>query len=905
MQFRLLGPLEVEDDGEPLRIAGAKQRALLGALLLRANRPVSRERLIEELWGESAPPSAAHRLEEHVSRLRRLLHRNGAAPLETQPGGYILRAADGAVDAQQFAQLVAQAEKTSLGNATTLLREALRLWRGPPLEDATLNGSFLSELRLLEEQRFAAEERLMAVELARGRDAHVLPELEALVQHEPLRERRHFLLMLALYRSGRQAHALAAYQRARRTLTQELGIEPTRELKELEQAILKQDSSLERFEVDGPLAAESHQATPGNLPRPATSFVGREREIADVLELLAQGSRLVTLTGPGGSGKTRLALEAAYRAGGAFPDGVFWVALAPLQEPELVLSAVSQTLGAVDNLAAHIGAQRLLLVIDNFEQVSAAAPDVVRLVTACPDLYVLVTSRELLRVTAESVYKVPVLTESEAVELFCARSRAQPDEFVAGLCRRLDYLPLALEFAAARTAILSPRQILERMSHRLDLLKGPPDVESRQATLRATIEWSHELLCEEEQDLFARIAVFAGGFTIEAAEEICGADVDTLQSLVEKSLVQHEGERFSLLETVRDFGLQRLIESGGDDCVRQRHLAFFTNIAEQSARGLRASDASRSSAVLGAEVDNIRAALSFARDTDAGPFVLRIAGALGRNFWSESAHRHEGRTWLERGLAMSDNPAEARIQALLGLVVIAEVEGDVDRGRRHAREMLSLAQACDDAEGLFYACLNLGILSDGPRESEAWFGEAARVAKSHEAEFSELSGEEALAIIAVNLSAERLRAGAYSIALALAEEGAGKLERIPIAQVKAMANAGAAARELGRLDEASAWFIRGLGLAAQLGVSAIHEIGGLAAIELARGRLERASCLAGAADALCERGFVFEGFERAVHERTLHELSTRLGDETLARALAAGRAMTLDEMLAYAGDAPV
>jgi predicted ATPase/class 3 adenylate cyclase len=326
-----------------------------------------------------------------------------------------------------------------------------------------------------------------------------------------------------------------------------------------------------------------------NLPIPATPFLGRRRELAEVLDLLARPEvRLLTLTGPGGTGKTRLALQAADAAADTYPDGVFWVPLSETRNAELVLESAAQALGARNELADHIADKRLLLLLDNFEHVVGAADDLTALLGSCPNMQLLVTSRELLRVPSEQAYAVPPLEPEEGTELFLARARAADPGFVASaavpeLCARLEQLPLALELAAVRLRVLSPEQLLERLSERLDVLRAGRGVEPRQQTLRATIEWSHDLLNSEERALFRRLAVFAGGCTLESAEEVCDADLDTLQSLVDKSLVRvREGDRFSILETIREYGAEQLEFSGEAEKLRLRHAEHFLALAEEA-----------------------------------------------------------------------------------------------------------------------------------------------------------------------------------------------------------------------------------------------------------------------------------------------------------------------------------
>ena len=362
-----------------------------------------------------------------------------------------------------------------------------------------------------------------------------------------------------------------------------------------------------------------------NLPRPASSFVGREREVAEVVELLQDGARLVTLSGPGGSGKTRLAIESAAdlcRSSGTASSGSVW----PPWATRPSSPRPSPRRWAPQTAWPSTSASASFLLLDNFEQVVEAAPELPSLLESCPNLRLLVTSRELLHVRGEVEYPVAPLAESEAVELFCARSRLDASDEIGELCRRLDNLPLAVELAAARTSVLSPPQIMERNSQRLDLLKGGRDSESRQLTLRATIEWSY-LLTAEEKLLFARLAVFAGGCTLEAAEEVAEADLDTLQALVEKSLIRFADSRFWMLETISEFALERLEQAGENRQFAMRHAGYYTSLADE----LRENHSADADRVVASDAGNIRAALAFARaQGDAETQLRLLTAAAGR-----------------------------------------------------------------------------------------------------------------------------------------------------------------------------------------------------------------------------------------------------------------------------------
>jgi predicted ATPase/class 3 adenylate cyclase len=410
-----------------------------------------------------------------------------------------------------------------------------------------------------------------------------------------------------------------------------------------------------------------------NLPRPVSSFVGRERDVEEVASLLRDGARLLTLTGPGGSGKTRLALEAAAELVPQFKAGVFWVGLAALRDPALVTETIAHALGANDGLAEHIGERELLLLLDNLEQVVAASPELASLVEDCPNLRLLVTSRELLRVRGEVEYPVPPLAEREGVALFCDRARAEPDESVEALCRALDNLPLALELAAARASVLSPRQILERLSQRLDLLKGGRDADPRQQTLRATIAWSYELLAADEQQLFARLSVFRGGCTLEGAEAVCEADLDTFQSLVDKSLLRQREERFWMLETIREYALERLEQSTEDVATRGRHLEFFVRLAERAYEE-RFTSAETWFHVMDDELDDLRAALDWARRW-SHVMEAQLAGAVAY-YWSLRGNVREARERLACAVQTYTERDRLRARALTGLATSMGMDRD-------------------------------------------------------------------------------------------------------------------------------------------------------------------------------------------------------------------------------------
>lgn len=447
-----------------------------------------------------------------------------------------------------------------------------------------------------------------------------------------------------------------------------------------------------------------------NLPHPASSFVGREKEVSEVVALIGDGSRLLTLTGPGGTGKTRLAIEAAARLVADFPDGVHWVSLATLKDPALVTESIAQTLGAKNGLAGHIGDRKLLVVVDNLEQVVSAAPKLAAIVEACPNLQMLITSRELLRIRGETEYPVLPLDRSEAVALFYARAGIEADDTVDRLCQALENLPLAVELAAARSSVLTPSQTLERLSRRLDLLKGGRDADPRQQTLRATLEWSYELLTAEERDLFARLAVFRGGCTLEVAEQVVDADLDVLQSLIDKSLVRRTGERFWMLETIREFAAEQLEVSGKSDDYRIRHAECFLAMAEEAYPHL-TGDPKEWTDRLQAEHDNLRAAIDRLQSSGRTRLALQLAGALWK-YWYIRGHHSEGRERLKSVLAADTEPTQVRGRALNGATSLESEGGDPTLARALAAEALDLHQHLGDEWGIANSFFLLGIQAE-------------------------------------------------------------------------------------------------------------------------------------------------------------------------------------------------
>ena len=765
MDFRILGILEVCDGARRVEIGAAKERALLAELVLRANQIVSRERLVEVVWGDNPPATAAATLNTYVSHLRSALEPGRAA--RTQPGllltrdpGYLLAVDPERVDALRFERLAGEGRRAlAAGDAATaaaMLREGLGLWRGGALADFVYEPFAQTEATRLEELRLSTLEQRIDADLALGRHHDLVAELRRLVDEHPLRERLWGQLMLALYRCGRQSEALRAYGELRSVLAEELGVDPSPALRRLEDDMLQQ-----RPELEGP-AAPGHPADaapvpsppvrpPTNLPTRLTSFVGREDDIAEV-ERLCAGARLVTLVGAGGVGKTRLAVEVASRVLDEHPDGVFLVELAPLSDAGGLYQQVLAALGVGEDdrhspretLAAHVADRRMFLVIDNCEHlVDACAALVEDLLSAGPGVRILATSRELLRVPVETAWRVPSMSTPpagtgsdelagfEAARLFLERARllssglelsAADAGHVARICARLEGIPLAIELAAARTRLLSVGEIAERLDDRFGLLSsGARTAPGRHQTLRAAVDWSYDGLSTPERRLFEYLSVFFGGFTLEAAEAVCDTGkpapasvLETLGALVDKSMVLSDPgqvtSRFRMLETLRQYGAERLADTGETDAARDRHLAWAFALAAEAERHLEGTQQAEWLQRLAVEHDNLRSALGWAASSSDGAALLPLTTSLGR-FWEVRGHLSEGRRWLETALeAWSAESAALRARAHRWAGVLAQRQGDHHAARRHFEAGLELSRDAGDRKGTASALHSLGNL---------------------------------------------------------------------------------------------------------------------------------------------------------------------------------------------------
>ncbi|WP_416954351.1 BTAD domain-containing putative transcriptional regulator [Nocardioides sp. T5] len=754
--IEVLGPLQVRHGDEPITVGSARHREVLAALVVDVGRVVSVDALLERVWGGAGRGASASNLHAVMSRLRSRLAGLPGVSISTVSPGYRLEAADGTVDAVVFVEGFARArEHHARGDLAATRREldaALAAWRDTAYADVRLPFAEVEAARL-EGIRVSAFELLVEVELAQGRVREALDHLTPLVSEHPLREafRRH--QMLALYRAGRQAEALEVYADLRHLLAEELGIDPGPQLQELHQRILAHDDDLLPAAQEAPPTEDAPASRPvaglswhSDVVVPADDLVGRGRDVDYLVDLLtASPQRLVTVTGVGGVGKTRLAYAVAEASRDAFPGGVCITSLIAVTDEHVVLPTIGRGLGlsgvegqdAFDVVAQHVRGARTLLVVDNFEHVLDAAPVLARLVATCPLLSILVTSRTTLRVRGELQYQLAPLSlpgpgvghpdaaaASTAIELFVARARSARAGFeldegnvgaVSSICRRLAGIPLALELAAARTPLLPPAAMLERLD-RVMATAGARDLPARQRTMRSAIDWSYQLLNPDEQRLFRQLAVFADGFTLEAVEALRPRDdadsLAALESLTSHSLVLRdldhpEAVRFRMLEPIAQFADSRLEGVEATDA-RDAHLHYFLDLIERTAAGFRGHATRASLAVTEREHANLTSAIEWALASERGELAGRACWAMWLYWWLRG-HLHEGRRLTQATLAHDlTGPTRTRVTAVLGAMAFAQ--GDLQAATCWG-EGAALGRSIGDIEGQAHNVAGEGLVA--------------------------------------------------------------------------------------------------------------------------------------------------------------------------------------------------
>jgi predicted ATPase/DNA-binding SARP family transcriptional activator len=912
-----------------------KAKALLKLLALQTNRSLHREQVLDALWPHLTPAAAANNLRKNLHYLRTAFAQGGiSTPVVDVRGDMVVLAPDVWIDIEAFRHWARTARDSR--SDPELYEQALSIYGGDLLPEDVYE-DWTEPCR--EEMCRLRDELLLAVArlyVAAGELGLAEERLRELLRVDPLREEAHRSLMRICVEAGSRDKALRQYRICRELLERDLGVEPSDETERLHREIL-----------EGRLRGPTPVTPPTNLPAPLTSFIGREREMAEVQSLLPM-TRLLTLTGAGGCGKTRLALEVARGLIEEFPDGVWLVDLAAVADPALVPATVARVLGVRDEpgqtlsmtLVEHLRQKRLLLVLDNCEHLVAACAQLTETaLRACPGLSTLVTSREPVHVAGELTWVVPPLAAPdpehppslkdlvryEAVQLFVDRAKAILPGFAVGsqngsaigrLCRRLDGIPLAIELAAAQLRTLAVEQIDARLDDGFRLLSSASRTAlPRHQTLQATLDWSYDLIPEKEQTLFRRLAVFAGGFALEEAEAVCsGGEIEApevlglLNQLVEKSLVVAEpaaegAMRYRMLDTLRRYGWTRSVESGEATAIQRRHADTYLALAEQAREAVyRGVEQTAWWNRLDREYDNMRAALRWSIDAGEHETALRLAAAV-YVLWFVRGPASEGLRWLEEALSPAAwaSPA-ARAPALCAAGSLAWwSRGDGERARTLCGESIALYRQLGDKSGLAYTLGCLGWIVQTQHDHEL----AMTLVTECLALYRELGDIWGIGMALVLMAIASQLRGDHEQAAALRDEGLPLLREVGDKEGVAMmlGRSGQLAQRHGDYERAVVLCTEGLALFRDIGdkrgTPACLEA--LAAVASAQGQPERAARLFGAAQTVREAGgFALPPADRAECERDLAAVGARLGEKAFAGAWAAGRAMTLEEAVDYA-----